>query len=66
MIVIFGTHVYNDDIFSKFFHYQNFEFLGFKVGKKAKNNLKLLISVCFALYLRNCRSYQDFDYDYYR
>ena len=36
-------------------------------GKRAKNDLKLPISVCFALYLRNCRSYhQDFDKDIYR
>ena len=35
--------------------------------KRAKNDLKLPISVCFALYLRNCRSYhQDFDNDIYR
>ena len=32
----------------------------------AKNDLKLPISVCFALYFRNCRSYQDFDNDIYR
>ena len=33
----------------------------------AKDDLKLPISVCFALYLRNCRSYhQDFDNDIYR
>ena len=36
-------------------------------GKRAKNDLKLPISVCFALCLRNCRSYhQDFDNDIYR
>ena len=30
--------------------------------KRAKNDLTLPISECFALYLRNCRSYlQDFD-----
>ena len=45
--------------------------LGFLWGYKlAKNNLKLPISVCSALYLRNgrsCRSYhQDFDNDIYR
>ena len=40
------------------------QFLG---GKRAKNDLKLSISVCFALYLRNFRSYhQDFDNDIYR
>ena len=39
-------------------------FLG---GKRAKNDLKLPISVCFAPYLRNCRSYhRDFDNDIYR
>ena len=42
-------------------------FLGFLGGQRAKNDLQLLISVCFALYLRNCRSYhQDFDNDIYR
>ena len=31
-------------------------------GQKVKKDLKLQISVCFTLYLRNCRSYhQDFD-----
>ena len=36
----------------------------FRGGKKAKNDLKLPISVCFALYLRNCRLYHwDFDND---
>ena len=44
------------------FHFSKFWFLGFLGGKRAKNDLKLPISVCFALYLRNCRSYhQDFD-----
>ena len=39
----------------------------FQSGKRAKNGLKLPISVCFALYLRNCRSYhQDFDNNIYR
>ena len=32
-------------------------------GKSAKNDLKLPVSVCHALYLRNCRSYhQEFWY----
>ena len=40
------------------------KFLG---GKRAKSDLKLLISVCFALYLRNSRLYhQDFDNDIYK
>ena len=44
-----------------------FKFLGFLRGKRAKNDLKLLTSVCFALYLRKCGSYhQDFDNDIYR
>ena len=35
-------------------------------GKRAKNDLKLLISVCFAQYLRKCKSYHlDFDNDIY-
>ena len=41
--------------------------MGFAGGKRAKNDPKLPILVCFALYLRNCRSYhQDFDNDIYR
>ena len=52
---------------ASFFILQNFDFGGFVGGKRAKNDLKLPISVCFALYLRNCRSYhQDFDNDIYR
>ena len=42
-------------------------FSSFKIlifgGKREKNDLKLLISVCFALYFRNFRSYRDFDND---
>ena len=34
----------------------NFDFWGFYGGKRAKNDLKLPISVCFTPYLRNCRS----------
>ena len=49
----------------KFFYFSNFDFWGFKGGKWAKNDLKLPISVCFPLYLRNCRSYQEFDNDIY-
>ena len=67
MIVIFGAHVLNDDVSRKFFHFSKFWFLQFLVGERAKNDLKLPISVCFALYLRNCRPYhQDFDNDIYR
>ena len=52
---------------ANFFIFQNFDFWGFYGGKRAKDDLKLPISVCFALYLRNCRSYhQDFDNDIYR
>ena len=41
---------------------QNFDFCSFLRGKKKKK-----ISVCFALYLRSCRTYhQDFDSDIYR
>ena len=50
MIVIFGTHVSNDDISSKFFHFSKFWFWGFYGGKRTKDDLKLPISVCFALY----------------
>ena len=63
MVVICGTQVQNDDIFSNFFHF--FKILIFGVfrggegggGKTAKNDLELPISVCHVLYLRNCRSY---------
>ena len=41
--------------------------MGVLGSKRAKNDLKVPISVCFALYLRICRSYhQDFDNDVYR
>ena len=44
------------------FIFQNFDFWSFYGGKRAKGDLKLPISVCFALYIRNCRWYhQDFD-----
>ena len=46
-----------------FFFSQNFDFSAFEGGKRAKNGPKLPVSVCNALYLRNCRSYhQDFWY----
>ena len=52
MTVIFGAHVQND-ICTKFFHFSKFWFLGFLGGWRAKSDLKLPISVCLALYLRN-------------
>ena len=49
---------------SKIFHVLKFWFWGFLEGKSGKN--KLPISVCFALYPRNCRlCYRDFDDDIY-
>ena len=56
---------------ANFFISQNFDFWGFQGGggggKKANNDLKLFISVCYALDLWNCRSYYwDFDNDIYR
>ena len=36
---------------------------GGEVSKRAKPDLKLLISVCFALYLRNCRSCHQDDHN---
>ena len=36
MIVIFGTHVWNYDISSKFFHFSKFWFLGFLGGVKGQ------------------------------
>ena len=67
MTVIFGTHVLNDDISSKFFQFLKFWFLGLLGDKRAKNDLKLPILACFALYLRNCRSYHlDIYNDIYR
>ena len=46
-----------------FFIFSKFWFFVLLGGKRAKNNVKLPISVCFALYLRNCRSYHNFDND---
>ena len=58
IIVIFGTHVQKDDISSNVFQFFIIVLLGdFRGVKRAKNDLKLPISVCHALYLRNCRSY---------
>ena len=45
-----------------FFIFLKFWFWGVSRSKRAKNDLKLLISVCHTLCLRNCRSYQDFWY----
>ena len=59
MIVIFGTHVEIDDISSNFFHFLKSWFWGFLGGKRAKHDLKLPISVCFALYLRNFKLYHQ-------
>ena len=51
---------------ANFFIFQNLNFWGFYGVKGHKNDLKLPISVCFALRLRNCRSYhQDFNNDIY-
>ena len=70
MIVFFGTHVYQivhmctddyDYISSNFFSFLEISIFG------AKNDLKLPISVFFALYLRSCRPYhQDFVNDIYK
>ena len=52
---------------ANFFTFQNFDFWGFQGGKRVKNDLKLPISVCFALYFTNYRSYhRDFDNDILR
>ena len=61
----FLVHMYKMMILPAiFFIFQNFDFWGFYGGKSAKAVLKLPVSVCFALCLRNCRSYhQDFDND---
>ena len=54
-------------ILQQIFSFLKSWFLGFIGGKRAENDLKLPISVCFALNLRNCRSYhQDFYNDIYR
>ena len=45
-----------------FFIFWKFWFLGVSRSKRAKNDLKLLISVCHTLCLRNCRYHQDFWY----
>ena len=52
---------------SNFFVFQKFDFWDCYGGKRAKNDLKLPVSVYFALYLRNCRLYhQGFENDVYR
>ena len=52
---------------ANFFIFESFDFWGFYQGKRAKNDLKLPVSVHFALYLRTCRSYhQDVDNDVYK
>ena len=68
--LFFGTHVYQivhmctddyDYISSNFFSFLEISIFG------AKNDLKLPISVFFALYLRSCRPYhQDFVNDIYK
>ena len=55
------VHVQNHDVSSIFFNFDFFWFLEGGGGKRAKNDLNLTNSVCFALYLRNCGSYGDFD-----
>ena len=40
-----------------FFIFSKFWYFWFIFGKRLKKDLKLPISVCHALYLRNCRSY---------
>ena len=43
--------------------FSKYIFFGRLGGKRAKNDLRLPISVCHALYLKNCGSYnQDFGY----
>ena len=59
MIRIFDTHVWNDDITSKFFSFLKSSFLRFVGDKRTKSDLKIPISVCFALHFRNCRSYHQ-------
>ena len=46
-------------IFSFFFFFKILIFGVFRVVKGPKNDLKLPISVCFGLYLRNCRLYHQ-------
>ena len=61
MILFYGTHECIKGYLRAFF-----SFLGFlrgEVSKRAKHDLKLLISVCFALYLRNCRSCHQDDHN---
>ena len=63
----FGTRVWNDYISSKFFLFFKILYLAFLGGKRAKSDLKLPVLVCFALYLKNCRScHQYFRNDIHR
>ena len=39
-----------------FTFFENFDFSGFLGSKRAKNDSKLPNSICYILYLRNCRS----------
>ena len=64
MILFYGTH----ECIKEYYLHAFFSFLGFlrgggEVSKRAKPDLKLLISVCFALYLRNCRSCHQDDHN---
>ena len=53
-IVIFGTHLKNDDISRCFFSFfQNVDFLGCSGAKRAKNDQFI------SLYLKDCRSYNQ-------
>ena len=58
-------HVWMENFSRHFCFFQNFDFQD-HFGKRAKNDLKLPISVYYALHLSNCRSYHwDFDNDIY-
>ena len=50
MIVIFGTPVWNDNISRQFF-FQNFDVLGCKRGKRAKNGPKWQKIMCVLLHI---------------
>ena len=50
---------------ANFSFFKSFGFKKFVGGKSVKNDLKLPISLSFALYLRNSY-HQDFDNDIYR
>ena len=61
MIIIYGAHVWNVNIFRRFFSiFQNFDFLGGQRGERAKWAKMTKNSVCRTLYFRSHISWSSF------